>query len=211
MEQFKIINEYEQLKILGDPFRSKLIMRLIEKPYTGQQLSEIFDLSRARVHYHLRELEKNGFIKIIKKEEKNGIIQKFYQSVAKGFVLSNELLPHSKEISDATRQIMFETLDRTKTRILAAPDDAFKNETGETNPANWKFMSTQWELKTTEEKFKKWAKKYREIMYELDEMSKEDENNPDAKPYYFLSMAFQLEEGFFKQSGHQQEQDEDEK
>ncbi|SET70682.1 regulatory protein, arsR family [Salinibacillus kushneri] len=210
MDPYKIIKEYEQLKTLGDPFRSKLIMRLIEKPYTGQQLSEIFNLSRARVHYHLRELEKHGFIQVIRKEEKNGIIQKFYQSVAKGFVLSDELLPHAKEISNATRQIMFETLDRTRTRILTAPDDAFKNESEETNPANWKFMSSQWELKTTEDKFKVWAKKYYELMHELGEMSREEENNPEAKSYYFLSMAFQMEEGFFKQMEQDENQDDDE-
>ncbi len=199
MEQFKIIDQYEQLKSLGDPFRSKIMMRLIEKPYTGQQLSEIFELSRARIHYHLKELEKNGFIRVVKKEEKNGIIQKFYQSVAKGFIISSELLPHTKEISDVTKQIFIETLNRTETRILSAPDDAFKNDQNETDPTKWKYMSTQWELKMTEEKFKVFAKKYYELVEEMVTLCERDKDNPAAKPYYILSMAFQLDKPFFQQ------------
>ncbi|AIE80054.1 Transcriptional regulator, ArsR family [Bacillus cereus] len=35
-----------------------MMMRLCERPYTGQLLSEKFGISRAKIHYHLKELEK---------------------------------------------------------------------------------------------------------------------------------------------------------
>ncbi len=79
------LTTYSQLKAMSNPLRVEMMMRLCERPYTGQLLSEKLGIPRAKIHYHLKELEKNGFIEIVFTEEKNGIVQKFYQSVARGF------------------------------------------------------------------------------------------------------------------------------
>lgn len=87
MKPMFTLTTYSQLKAMSDPLRVEMMMRLCERPYTGQLLSEKFGIPRAKIHYHLKELEKNGFIEIVYTEEKNGIVQKFYQSVARGFTL----------------------------------------------------------------------------------------------------------------------------
>ena len=38
---------------------------------------------------------------------KNGIVQKFYQSVARGFTPAAELLPHLEIVSESGRQIFY--------------------------------------------------------------------------------------------------------
>ncbi len=55
-----------------------------------------------------KELEKNGFIEIVYTEEKNGIVQKFYQSVARGFTPAADLLPHLEMRSESGRQIFLQ-------------------------------------------------------------------------------------------------------
>ena len=92
------LTTYSQLKAISDPLRAEMMMRLCERPYTGQLLSEKFGISRAKIHYHLKELEKNGFIEIVYTEEKNGIVQKFYQSVAKGFTPAAEPITSFRNI-----------------------------------------------------------------------------------------------------------------
>lgn len=191
-----IIRDYNQLKALSDPFRVKLMLRLVESPFTGQQLSEIFDLSRARIHYHLRELEKLGLIEIVKTEEKNGIIQKFYQSVASGFYPDASLMPHKEEISNTKRQMLYGMLDRTMTRLLEAPNDAFE-EAGPNDPADWNILATSWETKVTEENFRWYTKKYFELLEELQNRAEKDANNPDAKHYYMSGYGFQVEDSNF--------------
>ncbi|TYS14243.1 winged helix-turn-helix transcriptional regulator [Rossellomorea vietnamensis] len=197
MESMMIIRDYNQLKALSDPFRVKLMLRLVESPFTGQQLSEVFDLSRARIHYHLRELEKLGLIEIVKTEEKNGIIQKFYQSVASGFYPDASLMPHKEEISNTKRQMLYGMLDRTMTRLLEAPNDAFE-EAGPNDPADWNILATSWETKVTEENFRWYTKKYFELLEELQNRAEKDADNPDAKYYYMSGYGFQVNESNFE-------------
>ncbi len=71
---------------MSDPLRVEMMMRLCERPYTGQLLSEKFGIPRAKIHYHLKELEKNGFIEIVYTEEKMASFKNFIN-------LSLEALP----------------------------------------------------------------------------------------------------------------------
>ncbi|MGM0844279.1 MAG: ArsR/SmtB family transcription factor [Bacillota bacterium] len=202
-----IIREYNQLKALSDRFRVKLMLRLVESPYTGQQLSEIFDLSRARIHYHLRELEKLGLIEIVKTEEKNGIMQKFYQSVASGFYPDASLMPHKEEISNTKRQMLYGMLDRNMARLMEAPSEAFE-EAGPGDPADWNILATSWETKVTEENFRWFTKKYFELLEELQTREKEDEHHPDAKYYFMSGYGFQVEESNYAKRISKSEEDE---
>jgi DNA-binding transcriptional ArsR family regulator len=198
MKQMMTIETHSQLKALSDPLRAKIMMRLIEKPYTGQQLSELLALSRAKVHYHLKELEKNKLIEIVKTEEKNGIIQKFYQSVASGFTPSTELLPHIEEISESSRPIFCEMLDRTKSRILSAPEEAFKHKEASEDPSDWSYLASTYEISATEEQFQRWTKKFFNLMEELRAHKKEAEMDPNGKIYHISAFGFQVDEPMFQ-------------
>ena len=127
MKPMLTLTEFSQIKALSDPFRAEIMMRLMEKPYTGQQLSEYFGMSRAKIHYHLKDLEKNGLIEIVYTEEKNGILQKFYQSVASGFTPAENLLPQ-QGASESSRQMFLQMNDRTRKHILSAPEESFMME-----------------------------------------------------------------------------------
>lgn len=195
MKDIKLLTTHEQLKALSDPFRSELLLRLMEKPKTGQQLSELFQLSRARIHYHLKELEKNELVEIVRKEEKNGIVQKFYQSVAGGFVPDQALLPNS-EMTETIRTMMISMLDQSKRRVLSAPEEALTEKSGSKDPSDWKYRSSAHEIHAKEEDFMAWQKKYEELMEELAVIQRK-EPSPDAKLYYFHMLGLQVEEGVF--------------
>ncbi|MFQ3544589.1 winged helix-turn-helix domain-containing protein [Halobacillus rhizosphaerae] len=192
MKDIKLLTTHKQLKALADPFRSELLLRLMEKPKTGQQLSELFNLSRARIHYHLKELEKNELIAIVHKEEKNGIMQKFYQAVAGGFVPDQSLLPYS-DMTETVRVMMISMLDQSKRRILAAPEDSLKEESGSKDPAEWKYRSSAYEIHAKEEDFLVWQQKFSDLMEELAALQRPDPS-PDAKLYYFHMLGLQVEE-----------------
>ncbi|MGJ9458497.1 ArsR/SmtB family transcription factor [Oceanobacillus sp. CF4.6] len=195
MKQMLTLTNHSQLKALSDPLRAEMMMRLLEKPYTGQQLSAYFNLSRAKIHYHLKELEKNQLISIVKKEEKNGIIQKFYQSVARGFTPSAELLPHLTDISETSRQLLLQMAERTKSAILSAPEKAFKLNKASENPSEWDYVGSMWQFSAKEEHFKEWIKKYFALMQEFSELTKDDDvDHPDSKIYYISTMAFEIDE-----------------
>lgn len=206
MKPMFIIKEYDQLKALSDPFRVKLMIRLVEKPYTGQQLSEILDLSRARIHYHLKELEKLGLIEIVKTEEKNGIVQKFYQSVASGFYPDSSMLPHKEEITETKRHLMYGMLDRTMARVLSAPPEAFE-QAGPEDPSEWNILATSLELKVTEEQFKSFIDGYLKLIKEYQNIAKDNKSNPDVNYYYLTAFGFQVDESEYEKRVMKEEKD----
>ncbi|MDQ0219588.1 ArsR family transcriptional regulator [Peribacillus cavernae] len=198
MKPMLTLTEFSQIKALSDPFRAEMMMRLLEKPYTGQQLSEYFNMSRAKIHYHLKDLEKNGLIEIVYTEEKNGIIQKFYQSVARGFTPAAELLPHIGDVSETSRQLILQMAERTKRHILAAPEEAFKLDKATEDPSQWNYVGSLWEFSATEEQFKAWIKKYFDLMEEITGMAKDAESNPNSKVYFVSTTALQIDEPSMK-------------
>ncbi|WP_010632570.1 ArsR/SmtB family transcription factor [Sporolactobacillus vineae] len=197
MKRTLIIKNLNQLKVLSDPFRSQLMMLLIEKPYTGQQLAEHFNLSRARVHYHLHELEKNHLIELVRTEEINGIVQKFYQSVAQGFLPDVSLLPQKHEVSETYRQIVLSMINRTRMRAATAPDESFSID--ENVPDNMRALATYWEITMTDSHFKKFAEKMVEVFEEFDQCCKKDGQESGAKPYFMSAFGFQVDQKEFDQ------------
>ena len=187
MEQknIKIISNHNQLKILGDPFKNQVLTLLLEKAYTGQQLAKMLEVARSKVHYALTELENNELIHVVQKEEKNGIIQKFYRAVARSFVPDEQLLPQANDFEEFYRSFYLNIWSRAKIRALTAPDEAFQK--------NKPKIAMQLEVKLREEKFKVWLDKYKALVDELIE-SDDDEGN-----YYYLStIGFQIDEPLFE-------------
>ncbi len=199
MENILIIKEYSQLKALSDPFKSKLLIRLMETPQTGQQLSEIYKMPRAKVHYHLKELEKFNLIRIVKTEEKNGIVQKFYQSVARGFFPDANLLPYRDEISLTNRQTVLSLLDRTMHRVLSAPEESFQHNYTSSDPTQWNFQSSSWEFTATEEHYKWFIKKQYELFEEFRKLRKEDDGDPTSKIYIISNFSFEVKESLYEE------------
>lgn len=194
MKPMLTLTEYSQLKALSDPIRANIMMRLLEKPHTGQMLSEKLGLSRAKIHYHLKELEKNHLIELTRKEEKGGVVQKFYQSVARGFTPASELLPYMEDVSETSRQLLVQMAEKTKTIILSAPEQSFQQNTASEDPSDWGYVGSMWQVQASEAAFKQWIKKYFSLMEELRDISRQSENDPDSNYYFISTMAFEVDE-----------------
>jgi len=191
LERVFIIQEYEQLKAVSDPFRTTMLYHLIEKAYTGQQLAQLLELARSKIHYHLNELEKNGFIRVVKTEVKNGIIQKFYRAVAWSFIPGDNLLPHRSEVEDYFRENTINTLNRARLRALSAPEEAFQVQSSRRD--TWPRINLQMEVRTQPAKFAAWLARYREMVEELAAMEEED-----GKPFYIATVGFQIDQPWFE-------------
>lgn len=56
------------------------------------QLGEAFGETTAKIHYHVRELEKYGFLRLVEKRERGGFIEKYYRAVAREIEIAPDLL-----------------------------------------------------------------------------------------------------------------------
>ncbi|GAB0169230.1 winged helix-turn-helix domain-containing protein [Lysinibacillus sp. CTST325] len=193
MEKTQIVHTREQLKAISDPLRVQLLVLLIEKEYTGQQLSEVLEIPRSKVHYHLKALEKVNFIQLIREEVKGGTVQKFYRAVALSFLPGIELFPYADEISQANRMALIKTIDRVKERVFNAPSKAFFEDD--------KFATSmiQAEVNLTKDQFEKISNKINELFDELILMEKENKSNPNTRMYYLGSFGFEITNAFFRE------------
>lgn len=85
LEQYTI-SDIKQLKALSHASRVKILSSLAEKPMTAKQLADMFGEEPAKTSYHVKQLLKVGLVELkFTRETQNGIIEKYYQSIARDF------------------------------------------------------------------------------------------------------------------------------
>ena len=91
------ITELEQLRVMSDPLRMRLIATLYERPLTVKQVADELDLTPTKLYYHVSELERIGVVKVMETRVKSGIIEKYYQTVADQIKVNRNLLHVAKQ------------------------------------------------------------------------------------------------------------------
>ena len=91
LEHYDLQN-LEQLRAVADMLRMRIVDTLRERPMTVTQLGEMLDIAPAKIHYHVRELEKVGLLRLVETREKGGILEKYYQPIAYDFTVPKALL-----------------------------------------------------------------------------------------------------------------------
>lgn len=86
------IESIEQLRAVSDMLRIRIVELLKDQPKTATQLADLLAMTPARVHYHVRELEKVGLLRLVETREKSGILEKYYQAVARDISIPRNLL-----------------------------------------------------------------------------------------------------------------------
>lgn len=80
------INDIKQLKALSHASRVKILSSLADKPMTAKQLADQFGEEPAKTSYHVKQLLKVGLVELMfTRETQNGIVEKYYQAIAKEF------------------------------------------------------------------------------------------------------------------------------
>ncbi|MDR0267189.1 winged helix-turn-helix domain-containing protein [Paenibacillus sp.] len=185
------IQTHEQLKAIADPLRTKILMNLVKEAYTGQQLAEMLGIQRNNIYFHLKELEKHGIIQVVRKEEKNGIVQKYYRAVAGRFIPEAHLLP-SADLVETSRQVFMETVEVTRTKIENASAVSFALDS--TNETRRKNIASTYHFHATEESFHAFVEEFRQLINKHFTMQTgENAETPELfeeKHYYMSLIAF---------------------
>jgi DNA-binding transcriptional ArsR family regulator len=67
-----------------------MILKLvIEKEMSISDIARALKINPGSVHYHLKELEKRGFVKQVREEIKGGVVKKYYRSAAKRILIDS--------------------------------------------------------------------------------------------------------------------------
>jgi len=109
MKDFIIIKEPEVAKLFADSIRRDILHNLRHREMTCCQLAKALDKNVSSISYHLNALEQAGLVKQSRTVVKGNLIEKFYQSAAKDFIisytLSEGLVPGSEDIAKWSKEV----------------------------------------------------------------------------------------------------------
>ena len=92
MEELKIINNLNDIKVFTDPYRLMILKNYYEvgKSATVKQIADRMGETPAKVHYHVKKMLKAEILEPEHEEVVNGIIAKYYIPTAKKFEIAND-------------------------------------------------------------------------------------------------------------------------
>lgn len=116
------VDDPDALKLLADPFRSRILDLLRAKVHTAKGLAQVLNLSPKKLYYHLKLMEEKGLIRIVSTRIVSGIIEKSYRATAYLFLFGGDLFhstPNNGSPLPPGMQSVFETT-RTQLEISFA-------------------------------------------------------------------------------------------
>jgi DNA-binding transcriptional ArsR family regulator len=96
----------EQLRLLSDPLRQRIVKLLAQKEMSTTELSETLPDAPSNLYYHVDRLRDAGLITLIRSEPRRGTIEKYYAAVAKCFMVKPELVATMGEDSSADEELL---------------------------------------------------------------------------------------------------------
>jgi DNA-binding transcriptional ArsR family regulator len=129
LEQYTI-SDIKQLKALSHASRVKILSSLSDKPMTAKQLADQFGEEPAKTSYHVKQLLKVGLVELkFTRETQNGIIEKYYQAIAKEFQ-TDPYLARQPEGRNHLETGFLRELNKTQSDFLRAYRSDLERATG---------------------------------------------------------------------------------
>ena len=130
----------EQMRAIADELRTRIAEALTHRAMTVTQLGELLGQAPAKIHYHVRELERVGLVRLVATREKSGILEKYYRAVTRSFTASRTLLMNAP--TDEAFAAMRAFLDNAASAFMRATEYTFQHQLWD-NPKMWGVSSTQ--------------------------------------------------------------------
>ncbi|HEY0872178.1 MAG TPA: helix-turn-helix domain-containing protein, partial [Vicinamibacterales bacterium] len=96
----QFISAPERAAVALKPIRRRILAELKE-PDSAAGLARRLDLPRQRLNYHLRELERQGFLECVEERRKGNCTERIVKATARAFVITPEALGALGESGDA--------------------------------------------------------------------------------------------------------------
>ncbi|MGH9858843.1 MAG: helix-turn-helix domain-containing protein [Candidatus Acidiferrales bacterium] len=86
------IHDASRAAVLLDPLRLRMVEQLCAEPDSASGLARRLKLPRQKLNYHLRELEKEGFVKLVEERRKGNCIERVVRATARAYVIDPSIM-----------------------------------------------------------------------------------------------------------------------
>lgn len=111
----------QQMKVLVDPRRIRILELLGDEERTTKQVAEILGEPPTRLYHHVAALERVGLIRLARTRQSRGAMEKYYVAVAKTFSADPKLFAsrRSAQAAEAAGTVATQALDLTAEDLRA--------------------------------------------------------------------------------------------
>ena len=184
------INTFDELKCISDKLRMEISMLLIEKEMTATEIGKKLEIPKAKIFYHLKELEKYKMVKLSRSEVKGSNVYKYYVATHNGFKVNPHLLNvYQEEISNSTKGMMLAQINRTidvlNTYGLITTDEQLISKT----------VQAKW----SKAQFESFNERLDQLIEDIDKQEKDG-----SEPLYYLNMVgFEVSDKIFNRQDNE--------
>ena len=98
----QVLTDASQLATALSPLRMR-VLREMQEPQSATTLAPRLGLPRQTLNYHLRELEREGFLEIVEERPRRGCIERMLKVTSRAFVVNPALLGALSDDPDQAR------------------------------------------------------------------------------------------------------------
>lgn len=91
-QALRVLDDAEHLAVALSPLRRRLLGELGRRPDSAAGLARRLDLPRQKLNYHLRALERAGFLELQEERQRRGCVERTLRVSARAFVIDPALL-----------------------------------------------------------------------------------------------------------------------
>lgn len=95
--EVQILTDLDQVKVLADPLRLRILEALCEQPRTTKQVASTLGEKTTKLYHHVDALERAGLIVLTETRQKRGTLEKYYRAVARSFRAAGHLFSSTSD------------------------------------------------------------------------------------------------------------------
>jgi len=99
--------KFNNLKNFGTDLAQKIVKSISEEAKYPADIAKELKVHEQKVYYHIRNLEKAGIVKVVKKETKQGAVANFYALTEPAFIVKFKELQSTQKISQFKNESVY--------------------------------------------------------------------------------------------------------
>jgi DNA-binding transcriptional ArsR family regulator len=178
------LTELEQIRVLADPLRVRIIEVLCRGEHTTKQVAEKLGEKPTKLYHHVEALERVGLIRQTRTRRNRGTLERYYLAVARAFRADSTLFSNEQREGDETtiKAVVDTLLQRTGEEL----NDLAAAESRGARMAEQAVISFC-ELEASQATIDRYRKR---IMRLLKDLQTEADTEEDAERRFRLTLAY---------------------
>jgi len=159
------INDIDQLRLLGDPLKLRLVQAFAEGAKTTKDVATELGESVTKLYRHVDALHDAGLLEVVRETPKRGTVERTFQAIAQRFEVEHSLL--SGQSSEGGNEAVRELLRAGEMEILRALEATADDEDPNLVVTRFRVKGSHEQITRLRESLEEWLETVQQDQEEL--------------------------------------------